>query len=120
MAFRRRLSQADEKALRHMLEFARMAGRLRRETRRGQLDERTERRLAVERLIELVGEAAKRVSTAGREELAHIPWSLITGMRDKLTHRYDEIDPNILWDTLRNDLPRLVHLLEAVLRKQRK
>jgi uncharacterized protein with HEPN domain len=99
MAAERRLAQGDEEALRNMLDFARIAVRLRHETKRHQLDERTERRLAIERLIELVGEAAKRVSTRKREELAHIPWPGITGTREKLAHDYDRIDPDILWDT---------------------
>jgi uncharacterized protein with HEPN domain len=98
-----------------MLEFAGIAVRLRHRAKRSELGERNERRLAIERLIELVGEAAKRVSSHGREEMTHIPWPQITGMREKLTHDYDGIDPDLLWETLRNDLRSLIRQLQAVL-----
>jgi uncharacterized protein with HEPN domain len=97
-----------------MLDFARIAVRLRYKTKRYEFDERTER-LALERLVELIGEAAKRVSTETRESQARIEWSDIIKMRDKLAHDYDEIDPDILWGTFRNDLPRLIRQLESAL-----
>lgn len=120
MAAERRLTQGDEEALRNMLDFARIAVRLRYKTKRHEFDERTERRLALERLVELIGEAAKRVSTETRESQVRIEWSDIIKMRDKLAHDYDEIDPDILWGTFRNDLPRLIRQLESALNERRR
>ncbi len=82
---------------------------------RRQLDNEIAPRRALERLIELVGEAAKRVSPETRERESAIPWNAIIGMRDKLAHDYDDIESEFLWRTARNDLPPLARQLERAL-----
>lgn len=72
--------------------------------------------MALTRAVEIVGEAAARVSEAGRAELPGIPWPAVVGMRNRLVHAYFDIDHDILWDTVHLALPALLVELKAVLR----
>lgn len=74
-------------------------------------DERTY--LAIERLLENIGEAANHVSPSGRARLPGIPWLGIVGMRNVLAHRYGSIDPSRVWKVVSEDLPVLVRQLES-------
>ena len=67
---------------------------------------------AVVRRIEVVGEAARRVSDDGRSAQAHLPWAQMIRMRNRIIHEYDRVDLQIVWDTVTQDLPRLVRQLE--------
>ena len=71
--------------------------------------------LALTRLMEIIGEAANRVSSAKKEKIADIPWSQIIGMRNRLIHAYDIIDYDLLWDTIKSDLPRLIRSLKNII-----
>ncbi len=68
---------------------------------------------ALERFIEIVGEAASRVSDETRSKLPSVPWFEIIGMRNRLVHGYAAVDHNILWDVVNSDRPSLLHLLES-------
>jgi uncharacterized protein with HEPN domain len=68
--------------------------------------------LALVRLIEIIGEAATRVSKETRAACPIIPWDDVIGMRNKLIHGYDSVDLDILWDTVTDDLPPLIEELE--------
>lgn len=68
--------------------------------------------LALTRLVEVIGEAAGRVSEQPRHKTVGIPWPPIIGMRNRLIHGYDVIDYDLLWDTVRNDLPALALALD--------
>ena len=67
--------------------------------------------LALTKLVEIVGEAAKQVSPMARQELPHVPWSAAARMRDRLVHHYFDVDLDILWATVTEDLPRLLAVL---------
>jgi uncharacterized protein with HEPN domain len=71
--------------------------------------------LSLIRLVEVVGEAAARVSAEGQAKYPSIPWPQVVGMRNRLTHGYDQVDLNILWDTIEYDLPPLITELEKIL-----
>jgi len=71
--------------------------------------------LALARLLEIVGEAASRVSEPMRQKTPEVPWAKIRGMRNRLIHGYDHIDLDVLWDTITENLPPLVVSLERVL-----
>ena len=62
----------------------------------------------------VLGEAAKRLSVAFREEHLDVPWKAIAGMRDRLLHGYDDVDLDLVWKTVDEDLPALVKRLEAL------
>jgi uncharacterized protein with HEPN domain len=71
--------------------------------------------LALQRLVEVIGEAATRVSPMGRAAYPQLPWRLMTGMRNRLIHGYDIVDPAVLWDTITLDLPDLIGHVETIL-----
>ena len=62
----------------------------------------------------VIGEAVKRLSGSFRDSHREIHWSKITGMRDRLSHKYDTVDLNIIWDTVEQDLPVLRESLEPI------
>ncbi len=72
--------------------------------------------LALTRLIEIIGEAANRVSPTTQANCPSIPWPQIIGMRNRLIHGYDVIDYGLLRDTITNDLPPLIETLQKQLR----
>jgi len=71
--------------------------------------------LALPHAVEIVGEAASRVSRAFCEAHPEIPWSAVTGMRHRIVHDYFAVDYERLCDTVRNDLPPLITQLEHML-----
>jgi uncharacterized protein with HEPN domain len=62
----------------------------------------------------VLGEAAKRFSAEFREEHPDVPWKAIAGMRDRLLHGYDDVDLELVWKTVDEDLPALVRRLEEL------
>jgi uncharacterized protein with HEPN domain len=63
---------------------------------------------ALTRAIEIIGEAASRVSSEGRRVTSEVPWNAVIGMRHRLVHAYFEVDRDILWSTVQEALPRLL------------
>lgn len=70
--------------------------------------------LALVRLLEILGEAANRVPPEERAMYAEIPWPQLSGLRNRLIHEYDNVDFDILWQILNQDLPPLVRELERI------
>ncbi len=70
--------------------------------------------LAILKAVEIVGEAASRVSADTRNAHPAIPWREITGMRNRLVHAYFGIDLRQVWDTVRDDIPSLINELEPL------
>ena len=97
----------DAVRLRHMLDHAQEAISMVRERKLQDLAQDRILELALVKLIEIIGEAASRVSTEGQREYPSIPWPEIIGMRNRLIHGYDQVDLNVLWDTIEFDLPPL-------------
>ena len=105
----------DQIRLQHMLDHAREAMSLIEGKERADLGRERMLELSLIRLIEVVGEAAARVSAEGQNKYVSIPWPQVVGMRNRLIHGYDQVDLNILWDTIEIDLPPLVTALEKIL-----
>ena len=72
------------------------------------------RMLALERSMELIGEAARRVSDAFRRKHPQIPWKEMIGLRNILAHDYGRIDHDKLYATAVKEIPRLIAALEAL------
>ena len=70
---------------------------------------------AVLRNIELIGEAAARISPGVRLAHPEIAWREIVAMRNQLIHGYLGIDLDVVWDVVRVELPLLITQLEVVL-----
>lgn len=74
-----------------------------------------QKRLATERAIEIIGEAAKGVPESIRALAPEIEWRRITGMRDKLSHHYFGIQLDVVWNVVVDRLPELAGSLESLL-----
>ena len=98
--------------LRHMLDAAVEAMTFARGQTRADLDGERMLVLALVKDLEIIGEAAYRVSPETRDQLPDIPWDDIIGMRHRLVHAYFDINLNILWQTVQTDLPPLVGRLQ--------
>lgn len=72
-------------------------------------------RLAIERALEIVGEAAKRVSAETVAQHPEIPWKGIIGFRNVLAHEYGAIDYQRLYAVIRDGVPALIVALETIL-----
>ena len=70
--------------------------------------------LAILKAVEIVGEAAARLSLETREAHPDIPWREVTGMRNRLVHAYFDIDLQLVWGTVQSDLPELIAQLEPL------
>ena len=101
--------------LRHMLDHAREAVTLLHGKTRGDLANTRLLQLGLVRLVEIIGEAAARVSKDMQARHTSIPWEDVVGMRNKLIHGYDPVDLGVLWNTVIDDLPHLTRELEAAL-----
>jgi uncharacterized protein with HEPN domain len=71
---------------------------------------------ALERFIEIVGEGVKRLPTELRARYPAVPWKEIAGTRDHLSHGYDDVDYQVLWDAVQNDVPVLLTTVEQMLK----
>src|SRR5208282_3384443 len=63
---------------------------------------------AVIRRLEIIGEAARRISNEARARLPGLPWSAMINMRNLMIHEYDHVDLAVVWDTVQNHLPTLI------------
>ena len=70
---------------------------------------------AVNRKFEIIGEAARRLSPEARNTFPETPWKLITAMRNILIHDYDDVDLDVVWETVQRDIPPVIARLEAYL-----
>lgn len=107
----------DEVYLRHMLEHAREAISIQGSLPKNEVTQSRILQLALLHLVEIVGEAAGRISPATRAQLANFPWSGMIGMRNRIIHGYDTVSIPVVWDTIAHDLPELVLMLESHLAK---
>ncbi len=97
--------------LRHLRDAAEKAVEFSAGKTRMSLDDDELLRLGLTKLVEIVGEAAKQVSETTRAMSPDVPWSAAARMRDRLIHHYFDIDVDILWMTIAEDLPRLLKVL---------
>ena len=105
----------DENRLRHMLDHSREAVALVAGKTRADLEHERLLQLGIVRLVEIVGEAAARVSKEAQGAYPGIPWAQIVSTRNRLIHGYDFVDYEILWQTVHEDLPALIGELENAL-----
>lgn len=71
-------------------------------------------RLALIHLVQVIGEAGRRVSREFSDDHPEIPWAKIIGMRHKVVHDYLGVDEDIVWQVVTEDLPKLVAALEPI------
>ena len=105
----------DDVLLRDMLDHARRAVEAVAEKHRSDLDSDLILAAALERFIEVIGEAASKVSPSTRASSPEIPWKEIIGMRNRLVHGYAAVDHDIVWNVVSADLREMIDALERTL-----
>jgi len=70
--------------------------------------------LAVERAVEIIGEAANRVSPVFQQAHPEVPWRKIVDQRNVLVHEYGDVEHALIWDLVQEHLPRLTEQLEVL------
>lgn len=109
------MQHEDRVRIQHMLDACSEAERFVTGRVRGDLE--TDRMLlfALVRCIEIIGEAASRVSDAGKAEAQPIPWRSVIAMRNRLIHGYFDVDPETVWVTITEELPDLAARLQRLM-----
>ena len=109
------MRKSDAIRLRHMLDAVEEAMGFAQGRTRQDLEHDRMLVLALMKDIEIIGEAAYQVTQETRQSLPEIPWEDIIGMRHRLVHAYFDINLDILWATVQEDLPALLTILRKVL-----
>lgn len=104
----------DGVRIRHMIDAAESALRFINRRQRADLEQDEMLSFALVRAVEVIGEAASKVTAEGRADLPGVPWAAVTGMRNRLIHAYFDINLDILWATVEQALPTLLRQLKSV------
>ena len=104
----------DELYLFHMLETARKATNKARGISRDGYDEDENLRFALAHLVQILGEAARHVTSETQVAHPEIAWREIIGMRHKIVHDYMNLDEDVLWEVVTQDLQPLIAALEHI------
>lgn len=110
------MSRHDDKVtVKQMLDHAQEALAMAENYSREDLDTNRMLELSLIRLVEIIGEAATRVSETFQDAHPSIPWLQARTMRNRLIHGYDAVDFDILWNTIKMDIPELIKELNKIL-----
>ena len=101
--------------LRHMLDAARKVMAFTQQRQREDMESDEMLSLAIVRLLEILGEASRNVPPYLRERDPQIPWAAIAGTRNRLVHGYFDVDLDIVWAIVTQDIPNLIPQLETIL-----
>lgn len=112
------MKRHDRVRLRHMADAMDAAMRFVKGRNRSDLESDEMLLFALVRAIEIVGEAASKISDEARAEMPELPWASIVGMRHRLVHAYFEINRDILWTTVTEAVPPLAEHLKALLKDE--
>ncbi|MFH1882864.1 MAG: DUF86 domain-containing protein [Planctomycetota bacterium] len=108
------MSEIDNVRVRHILDAAREAVSFSEGRCRADLDTDRKLNLSLVRLLEIIGEAARGLSQEFRQEHPDLPWKSMVGIRDRLIHGYFDINLDVVWETVTEDLPPLIAQLEKI------
>ncbi len=109
------LPEQDRIRIQHMLDAAKQAMAFADGINQQELVNDLKTTFALVKCIEIIGEAATHVSDETQQSLTEVPWRIAKAMRNRLVHVYFDVDINILWSTVANDLPGLAIVLEKAL-----
>ncbi len=105
----------DRVRLRHMVDALKSAIRFTKGRRREDLDNDEMLAFALVHALQIVGEAAGKVSAETRSQRPAIPWATLIGMRHRLVHAYFDVNLDILWTTAVEAAPALLVQIEPLL-----
>jgi uncharacterized protein with HEPN domain len=100
--------------IRHMLDACREALGFAGGKSRSDLDKDRMLVLALVKEVEIIGEAASKVSPEIKSMYPEIPWSDMAFMRNRLIHAYFDVDLDVVWETIQKDLPDLMRKLQDI------
>lgn len=72
-------------------------------------------KLSAQKSLEIIGEAANSLSDTMREKYPDIPWDIMRGLRNRLTHRYFDVSWSIVWEIIQTDIPSLKIQIEQII-----
>ena len=104
----------DNVRIRHILDAAREAIQFAEGRKRAELDADRKLNLSLVRLLEIIGEAARGISQEFRDSHPDLSWKSMVGMRDRLIHGYFDVNLDVVWETVTQDLPSLIAQLEKI------
>ena len=107
--------QHDLIRIRHMLAAAKEAMEFAAGKTRMDLEKDRLHMLAIIKSIEIIGEAAAKVTETFKTENSNIPWNDIINMRNRLIHAYFDVNLDIVWQTVKTDLPDLIKALAEII-----
>lgn len=84
----------------------------------GQFEKSRLHQNATLKAVEIIGEAAARISTEVKEANPKVAWNEIVGMRNRLVHGYFEVDFGLVWQTVQDDIPELLLQLELLVQTE--
>src|SRR4030042_1350508 len=113
------MDKNDETRLRHILDAVREAVAFSEGRSRSDLDKNRMLSLSLVRLLEIIGEASRGISEEIRLAHLEIAWKKMTGMRDRLIHGYFDVNLDVVWETVTQDLPPLIAQLEKLLASEK-
>ena len=102
----------DNVRIKHILDAANEAVSFAKGKNRTDLDSDRQLNLSLVRLLEIIGEAARGISPEFREANPDLPWESMIGMRDRLIHGYFDVNLDVVWQTVTEDLPPLIEKLK--------
>ena len=101
--------------LHHILDASRKAVEFSQGRSRNDLNADSMLSLALVRLLEVIGEAARALSEECCTAHPDIPWKKMRGMRDRLVHGYFDVNLDVVWETITKDLPPLIVVIERLI-----
>lgn len=105
----------DVVRLRHMQEAVTIALKMASGRSRSDLSSDLMLAMALTRCLEVLGEAASKLSAETRLRFPGIPYASMVSMRNRLIHAYFDVDLNIVWTSVVEDLPSLLPVLDSAL-----
>lgn len=111
------MQREDEIRIRHMIEAANATQSFMAERKRSDLDTDQMLSFALARAIEIIGEAASKVSPETRSATPSVPWVQVIAMRNRLIHAYFHIDNDVIWITVTEEVPELLLALQTIFPK---
>lgn len=113
------MQKSDKVRLMHILDAAQEAVGFSQGRSREDIDTNRMLNLSLVRLIEIIGEATRGITQEFRETHPEVAWKEMAGMRDRLVHGYYDVNFDVVWETVINDLPLLIVQLESILASEK-
>ena len=105
----------DEAFLKHILDAISDIEKFSKSVAKAEFLANKEKQYAVLRALEIMGEASKNLSEQFKQKHSEVPLKDVAGMRDKLIHGYFGVKLELVWETIRDELPKLKRQILGIL-----